>query len=158
MHRVDERLKDLLADILSSMQTQAKILTPAISGVVVGITSLISQLLKALSGNLSQLESGGGGAGGAGLGGAGGFNISFLEGSGVPNYFFQGVVGLYVIQVTIILTIMINGVKNGKDETYRMYLLGQNLTLSTAIYAVLAIGFTIGFSFISANIVTNLSG
>lgn len=160
MHRVDERLKDLLADILSSMQTQAKILTPAISGVVVGITSLISQLLKALSGNLSQLESGGSGAAGAGagagLGGAGGFNISFLEGSGVPNYFFQGVVGLYVIQVTIILTIMINGVKNGKDETYRMYLLGQNLTLSTAIYAVLAIGFTIGFSFISANIVTNL--
>ena len=53
---------------------------------------------------------------------------------------------------------MINGIKNGKDDTYRMYLLGQNLTLSTAIYAVLAIGFTIGFSFISANIVTSLSG
>lgn len=157
MHRVDERLKDLLADILSSMQTQAKVLTPAISGVVVGITSLISQLLKALSQNLSNLDTGGGpGGAGAGLGGGGGSMLSFLEGSGVPNYFFQGVVGLYVIQITIILSIMINGIKNGKDETYRMYLLGQNLTLSTAIYAVLAVGFTIGFSFISANIVTQL--
>jgi hypothetical protein len=161
MHRVDERLKDLLADILSSMQTQAKVLTPAISGVVVGITSLISQLLKALSQNLDQLNTGGGTggvAGGAGGVAGGGGMLTFLQGGGVPNYYFQGVVGLYVIQITIILSLMINGIKNGKDDTYRMYLLGQNLTLSTAIYTVLAIGFTIGFSFISANIVTSLSG
>jgi len=39
MHKVDERLKDLLADIISDMKSQIAFLTPAISGVVVGITA-----------------------------------------------------------------------------------------------------------------------
>lgn len=153
MHRVDERLKDLLADILSSMKTQASILTPAISGVVVGITSLISSLLNALSQNLDDF----GNTGGAGVPGGGGDLLSLLEGGGVPNFYFQIVVGLYVVQITYILSIMINGIQNGNDETYKMYLLGKNLTMSTATYAVIALGFTIGFSFISANIVQSIS-
>src|SRR3989344_2610564 len=38
IHRVEERLKDLMADVSSSMQAQIKFLTPAIAGIVIGIT------------------------------------------------------------------------------------------------------------------------
>ena len=34
IHRVEERLQDLMADIISSMKSQIKFLTPAIAGIV----------------------------------------------------------------------------------------------------------------------------
>ena len=36
IHRVNERLKDLMADTISSMKSQVKFLTPAIAGIVIG--------------------------------------------------------------------------------------------------------------------------
>ena len=40
MHRVDERLKDLMADVVGSMKSQISFLTPAISGIAVSYTHL----------------------------------------------------------------------------------------------------------------------
>ena len=37
IHRVESRLKDLMADIISSMKAQIKFLTPAIAGIVIGM-------------------------------------------------------------------------------------------------------------------------
>ena len=53
IHRVEERLKDLMAEIVGSMKGQVAFLTPAIAGIVVGITSMISTVLTRLSGQLS---------------------------------------------------------------------------------------------------------
>src|SRR3989344_4305404 len=44
IHKVNERLKDLMADVISSMRSQIKFLTPAIAGVVIGITSMITAI------------------------------------------------------------------------------------------------------------------
>ena len=151
MHKVDERLQDLLADVLGGMKTQANMLTPGISGVVVGITSLINQLLSALSANMESFADGGGG-----------MNVGSISGilgsAGVPSYYFQAVVGIYVVQITYILSIMINGIQNGSDETYEMHLIGKNMIMSVLIYTVIAVGFTIGFSFISFNVIENIQG
>lgn len=149
MHKVDERLQDLLAEVLGGMKTQAKMLTPGISGVVVGITSLITQLLNALGENFEDFED----SAGAGLGED---IIGMLGGGGVPSFYFQAVVGLYVIQISYILSVMINGIENGTDETYEMHLVGTNLITATVTYAVVALGFTIGFSFISFGVIENI--
>jgi len=45
IHRVDERLKDLMADIVSSMQSNINFMAPVISGIVIGITSMITTIL-----------------------------------------------------------------------------------------------------------------
>ena len=148
MHKVDERLQDLLAEVLGGMKTQAKMLTPGISGVVVGITSLITQLLGALGDNFADFEDGGANIGGG--------ILEMLGGGGVPSFYFQAVVGIYVIQISYILSIMINGIENGSDETYQMHLVGTNLITATITYAVVALGFTIGFSFISFGVIENI--
>src|SRR3989344_3341276 len=57
IHRVEERLKDLMADVISSMKSQIKFLTPAIAGIVIGITSMISTILTRLSAQLIELTS-----------------------------------------------------------------------------------------------------
>ncbi|MGV8141375.1 MAG: hypothetical protein ACP5NW_02960, partial [Candidatus Woesearchaeota archaeon] len=112
IHRVDERLKDLMADTISSLQSQISFLSPAISGIVIGITSMITGIIGNLSDNMALLsqDMGSEAAGGAGMG----FSMDFF-GLGVPTFFFQVIVGIYVVQIIYIMTILVNGIMNGSD-------------------------------------------
>nr|MCK4929853.1 hypothetical protein [Nanoarchaeota archaeon] len=151
MHRVDERLKDLMADIVSSMKSQIMFLTPAIAGIVVGITSMITQILGSLSLRLSELSSQAEGASVAGAGMMGMF------GTGVPTYFFQIIVGLYVVQITFILSILINGIENGSDKLSERYIIGRNLLRATITYIGITLVVTLLFTFIAGSILTSFA-
>lgn len=148
MHSVNERLKDLLADVIGSMKSQISFLTPVISGIVIGITSMVSTILGKLSGQLQKISA-------QGTGDAGGFTgggLTSLFGDGVPTYFFQIVVGLYVVQLTYILTIIANGIENGSDKLNERYLIGKNMTRSTLLYAVITLIIMILFNMIAGTI------
>jgi hypothetical protein len=140
MHRVDERLKDLLAEVISSMKSQISFMTPVIAGIVVGITSMISNILGKLGPMLEaqQMDAGG-------LGSAGQLPTDFF-GLGIPSYFFQAIVGVYVVQITLILTILANGIENGADELNEKYLIGKNLLYSTLLYVGISLVVTIIFN------------
>jgi len=140
MHRVDERLKDLLAEVISSMKSQISFMTPVIAGIVVGITSMISSILGKLGPMLSAQQ-----VGGAGVGAAGQLPTD-LFGLGIPSYFFQAIVGVYVVQITYILTILANGIENGADNLNEKYLIGKNMVSSTLLYVGIALIITIIFN------------
>src|SRR3989338_8981923 len=112
IHKVNERLKDLMADIISSMKSQIKFLTPAIAGVVIGITSMITSILGRLSIKLKDIAASAGGTSQTGVP----TGILELFGDGIPTYYFQIIVGIYVVQITFILTIIANGIENGSDK------------------------------------------
>ncbi len=126
IHNVNERLKDLMADIISNLKTQVKFLTPAIAAVVVGITSMITFILGRLT-QLNQTQ---------GLAEAGGV-AQLFAGDGIPTFFFQIIVGLYVTQLVYILTILGNSIENGVDKLNEEYLLGQNMIKSTVTYVMI---------------------
>lgn len=149
MHRVDERLQDLMADIISNMQSQISFLTPAISGIVVGITSMISQILGSLGERLDDL-------GDAADQMTGGSLIEMFGSGGIPTYFFQAIVGLYVVQITYILSIIINGIQNGTDKVGEADMLGSNMINSALLYSVIAGLCTVIFSVIASTIVSTL--
>lgn len=142
IHKVNERLKDLMAEVISSMNSQIKFLTPVIAGIVIGITSMVTTILGKLSVQMKQM-SGGGGAG---------MLEGGLFGQGVPTYYFQIVVGLYVVQITYILTILSNGIENGADKLNERYLLGQNLVRSTLLYCFISATIMLIFNFIANKI------
>ena len=145
IHQVNERLKDLMADIISSMKSQAGFLTPVISGIVVGITSMITSILGRLSSLIPQIaESGDTMSSAAGL--------MDMFGDGVPTYFFQFVVGIYVVQIIYILTVLTNGIENGSDKLNERYSLGQNLVKGTLIYSIIAAIVILLFNFIAGTI------
>jgi hypothetical protein len=147
IHKVDERLKDLMADIISSMKSQIKFMTPAISGIVIGITSMISTILGNLGSQMEKLSQ----AEGAGrVGGMAG-----LFGDGIPTYYFQLVVGLYVVQIVYVLTILGNGIENGADELNERYTLGQNMIKSTVLYCLVACIVMIIFNLIAGKIMVS---
>ncbi|MBR9699688.1 hypothetical protein GOV09_04485 [Candidatus Woesearchaeota archaeon] len=148
IHRVNERLKDLMADIVSSMNSQIKFLTPAISGIVVGITSMITFILARLSTQLAKLGQG------SELG-TSTLGVATIFGLGIPTYFFQIVVGLYVVQIIYILTIMSNGIENGSDKLNERYQVGVNIMKSTILYCFIALFVMILFNFIASNIISS---
>ena len=146
IHKVDERLKDLMADISSDIKSQITFLTPTISGIVIGITSMITTIIGKLGRQLTKIQETAGDAGG----GAGG--LIELFGDGIPAYYFQIIVGIYVIQIIYILTIMSNGIENGADTVSQDYLVGKNLMRSVTMYIVVSLVVIIMFNFIAANI------
>ncbi len=151
IHKVDERLKDLMADVISSMKSQIKFLTPAIAGVVIGITSMITSILGKLSIQLEQVTSSVGGGESA----AAPTGILGLFGEGVPTYYFQIIVGIYVVQITYILTVIANGVENGSDKLSERYQLGNNLIKSTLLYIFISGAVMLMFNLIAGRILTS---
>lgn len=140
VHRVNaiaERLKDLLAEILSSMKSQITFLTPMIAGIVVGVTSMMISIINFLSQAL--VEYGGEGSPEGTLGNMGAI-LSILNITDIiPGYQFQMVVGLFVIEVTIVLTIFSNGIENGIDTVSQRYKMAKNLFVSVGLYFVITL-------------------
>jgi hypothetical protein len=155
IHRVDERLKDLMADTISSLQSQISFLTPAISGIVIGITSMITGIISNLSDTMARMsQDAGSTASGTGLG----LDLGTLFGLGIPTFFFQVIVGIYVVQIVYIMTILVNGIRNGSDALAERYMLGNNLINSTVLYFIIAMVVMIIFNVISAAVTGGLGG
>ena len=157
IHKVSERLKDLLAEIISSMKSQISFLTPMIAGIVVGISSMIINIIVALNTKIASFGSEGADAIGTGgiTGLVGLFNVNGI----IPTYYFQLVVGIYVVQLAYILTILQNGIENGVDKVNEEYLLSKNITRSFFIYAAIALIVALLFTGLSSAVLsgTNLS-
>ncbi|MBN2881065.1 hypothetical protein JXM83_03340 [Candidatus Woesearchaeota archaeon] len=145
MHKVDERLKDLLSETMSSMNAQAKFLSPLISGIIVGITSMITTILGTLS--TSQEFTGGGGD----IAGAGNA-LGDMFGDGMPTYFFQAFVGVYVVELIYILCILINGIGNGSDKLAEQDIIGRYLVRGTIMYSVISFFGILIFNLIANNV------
>lgn len=154
IHKVNERLKDLLADIISSMKGQISFLTPAISGIVIGITSMITTILLNLGDQFSKMSTDSA-AGGAP---AGMMTSMQFFGNGLPTFYFQIIVGLYVVQLGFILTILTNGIENGSDKLNERYLLGNNLIKSTVLFCTIALVITLIFNFVASSIMGSIVG
>ena len=145
IHSVNERLRDLMADIISSMNAQIKFLAPAISGIVIGITSMVTEILGKLSVQLQTVT--------AGVGQQAGLVSIF--GDGIPTFYFTMIIGLYVVQITYILTILINGIENGSDKLKERYELGTNLIRSTLLFCFISLTVMIIFNVIASQILVS---
>jgi len=146
MHRVDERLKDLLSDVLSSMKSQVNFLLPTIAAIVIGITSMITAVLKAIQEQSTELET-------SGL--AGGVGIEFF-GMGIPTFYFQIVVGLYVVQVVWVLAYMISGIENGVDTLSEEYVKGKSLFMATIMYCSISFVVILAFNLLAQSVVGSI--
>ena len=133
--QVNERLKDLLADVLSSMVSQINFLTPLIAGIVVGVGSMVTTIIGKLGSAFDTV-------GGAGSGVPSNFgalaSIMNIK-DAIPGYFFQLVVGLYVLEITIILTMLSTSIERGTDKTTTRYRIGKNVKRSMLLYCVVAL-------------------
>lgn len=158
INKVNERLKDLLAETVGSMKAQISFLSPVISGIVVGIGTMITTIIGALGPALQQAAVSPEGESAGTLGGLGGF-ADLLPTSGlIPPFYFQIVVGIYLLEVVYILTILANGIDSGVDKLKEEDTLGKNLYKSAMFYVILAGLAMVAFNFLAVTISARAAG
>ncbi|MFA5084687.1 MAG: hypothetical protein WC475_04930, partial [Candidatus Paceibacterota bacterium] len=143
IHKVNERMKDLLADVTSGMKSNMTFLAPLLAAIVVGLASMITMILSKLSlmiesGTLSD-------SGFMGLGASqitSMFNVTAM----IPPYWLQVVVGVYIVEIIFILTSTLVTIEAGEDRLGEKYETGKTLRqgitlyIITALVAIIALG------------------
>lgn len=138
VHKINEKIKDILSETISSLVFQANFIAPLITGVVVGLSTMIFLILDSLGTQIGGLATGGGDM----TGGAVGMNVDFLLGflnlsSSVDVWAFQPIVGVYLIIVVTLMIYLINRVEFGGDNIQFMSRAAKTLVMSTLMYIVI---------------------
>jgi hypothetical protein len=137
IHKIEERLRDLLAEVVSDMKSNMVFLAPLLAGIVVGLAGMITFILDRMMVMIEEVGVGGlegGMAGMANLFDGGLFNLEYM----IPPYFLQIAVGLYIIEIVFILSSTLVTVDAGPDRLQIVNETGKNLRRSLLLYLIVA--------------------
>jgi Flp pilus assembly protein TadB len=132
IHKINHRLRDLLAEVVSDMKSNMTFLAPLLSGIVVGLSSMIVIVLNKLEKvGTEALNSGSGIPQAANI-----IQKLFSSSEMIPPYFLQLSVGIYIVQITFILSTALVIVNSGKDSLREKYEISSNLKKSMILYFI----------------------
>lgn len=143
IHAINERLKDLLGEIISGMKSMTNFLAPIIAGIVVGMASLIVSIIGRLTNLIPETAPE---EGLANFGGADTISALVNIKDVIPGYYFQIVIGVYIVEIIYILSVLLSGIENGPDKIGKENLIGKNMFSGTLLYVIVAFLFIIVFN------------
>ncbi|MFW6233622.1 MAG: hypothetical protein ACOC3Z_03090, partial [Nanoarchaeota archaeon] len=144
--KINQRLKDMLAKIVSDMKSNMTFLAPLLAGVVVGLASMITSILDKLA--MPSAE----GASQAGVSGIGDFANFLSVVSMIPPYFLQIFIGIYLIQIIFILTGSLVVIDSGNDPLARVNEISRNLKRGSLFYLIVSFASSLAL-FVLASVV-----
>lgn len=153
--KINRRLQDLLAEIVSDMKSNMTFLAPLLAGIVVGLAGMITFILNKLQ--ALQTEAGGGEAV-AGLGNFASIASIFDVTQMIPPYFIQLSIGIYIIEIIFILTGALVTVDSGKDSLREKYELARNLRRGMGLYLITALFSILALSILASVALSGLGG
>lgn len=143
INKITDRLRDMLAEIISDMKSNMTFLAPLLSGVVIGLSAMITQILgKLTSVDLSASSI-------AGFGSLDSIMGIFDRTSMIPPYLLQIIVGIYLIEIVFILTDTLVAIDSGNDPLEKMNKTGKNLKSGITLYFITALISTLILSLLS---------
>jgi hypothetical protein len=133
MHMIEEKIKDMMSETVTSMKFLAMFLSPLVAGITVALAVIIISIMIALSLQLGSIVD----SGGITIPGSASFLLGLWQGGNTmaPDL-FQLVLGVYIIESTVLLGMFINGIENGEDRVSEMNLIGKLLIMSVLIYTI----------------------
>jgi len=133
MRDIEEKIRDILSETITSMKFLSMILSPLVAGITVAMAVVIINIMTNLSLQMTQIT-----GTGIEIPTSATFLVGLWKGSSssIGVDMFQLVLGIYVIETTILLAMFVNGLENGEDRMSELDLMGKMLILSTAIYTV----------------------
>lgn len=150
LNKITLRLKDLLAEVTSDMKSNMTFLAPLLSGIVVGLGTMITLIL-------GKLDLGGlAGADAAGMEGMSNLVNIFDYASMIPPYYLQISVGIYLIQIIFILTGSLVVVDSGEDELEKVYKTGINLKKGIGLFFITSLIATLVLSILGSTVLGGL--
>ena len=145
IQKITNRLRDMLAEIISDMKSNMTFLAPLLSGIVVGLAAMITSILSSL--NVSELGEG------AGMGNFGNLLSIFDLAKMIPPYYLQIALGIYLIQIIFILTGTLVTIDSGEDKLQKVNKIGRNLKTGMLFYISTALLATLALFFLSSIVV-----
>ena len=145
IQKITERLRDLLAEIISDMKSNMTFLAPLLSGIVVGLAAMITSILNRL--NIANLNQTGGAAG---IGNFQTILTIFDVTKMIPPYYLQIAIGIYIIEITFILTRALVVIDSGDDKLETTNQTGKNLMKGMILYFATAFISTIALFVLSS--------
>jgi hypothetical protein len=121
--------------------------------VVVGISSMINMVISKLGETIPKAFPGGDVGGMSTMA----QTVSQMFSDGIPTYYLQIVVGIYVVQIVYVLTVLSNGVENGSDKLSEEYYVAKNLKSSTILYCIIAGVVMLIFAMVTNTILSNMN-
>ncbi len=118
LQEVENRIKENLSGLTGTLRSTAVVFAPLIAGVTVAITRVVTLLLLKMNPSSSVYNA-----------------TMFTVEAPQINYFILAI-GVYIIQLVILLTRFTNGLEEGDDKVEYMYSLGKALPISVSILTV----------------------
>ena len=131
VHDVKEEIEDILGETTTSMWFLATFLSPLISGVTVTMAVIILKILEKLGAAMQSLM------GSSDLTVAQTFFlIPWAAGGSLPisPSSFQLIVGIYMIETAVLISIFLSGVKYGEDPVGLRQLIWNTLLIGVIVY------------------------
>ncbi|MEM7826795.1 MAG: hypothetical protein QXQ40_01045 [Candidatus Aenigmatarchaeota archaeon] len=130
VHQTQERIHDMLEDVLSSLRFQGFLLTPLVSGIIVTMATIMIGILQQITASVSGIDVQTYMAG-----------IPFLLSKiGITPGAFQLICSIYFIEASILTGMFINRIENGEDEIGKQNLTLRILVIGGFIYAISLFG------------------
>ncbi len=153
IRETQEYLREILSESVSSMNFQAYMLTPMITGLVVAMAQIIINVLSILGARLTTLTEG------TDMGMGESLMDASIFGSGTTSIspaLFQLIIGIYLIEIIIILAMFITKITHGDNKTMQWYLAGKILVIAVIMYFMVAVGSSMIFGDLIAQSVENI--
>jgi len=147
IRKISQRLRDMLAEIISDMRSNMTFLAPLLSGIVIGLAAMITSILTKLK--VSELGAGG-------IAGAGSFQnlLSIFDITKmISPYYLQIAIGIYLVEMIFILTNTLVTIDAGEDKLQKINLTGKNLEKGMALYFITALLATLALFFLSSIVI-----
>jgi hypothetical protein len=156
VNKINERLRDLLAEIISDMKSNMTFLAPLLSGIVVGLAAMITLILSKLA-EIINVASLSGGEELAGIGGIADLLKNFNVESLMPPYYLQIIVGVYILEIIFILSRTLVNIDAGKDNLKEVYEISNNLRSAGLLYIIVALISVLALSALAGVALSNIS-
>lgn len=150
IQKITERLRDMLAEVISDMKSNMTFLAPLLSGVVVGLAAMITAILNKL--NLASLS----GSDFSGVGNLDTILEIFNLVNMIPPYYLQIAIGIYLVQIIFILTGTLVTINSGEDRLEKTNRTGKNLTKGILIYFITALAATLALFVLTTIVLSGL--
>ncbi|MEM5814194.1 MAG: hypothetical protein QXD77_00030 [Candidatus Aenigmatarchaeota archaeon] len=133
MHAVKEEVEDVLGETIASMKFLSMFLTPLVAGVTITMAVVIIQILTQLGGQLSALTAGTADVGTS----ASLITLPWLKSGGIAitPVAFQMIVGLYMLEIAVLLSYFLNRIQFGDDAIGMRSVVAKTVLVAVVIYA-----------------------
>ncbi len=157
LKKIEEQVRSLLEEVTSGMRVEVGLLSPAMAGIVVGLTTLIGTVLRSLSGSISAIQTGVSSTsapGGISSVVPFAFGLFNLSGGAIPLYTFQIIIGIYLVSLASIIGYAISTISQPGDRILMRETIASMLLMSMILYVLITFIVTLVFSSVGGLVIS----